>query len=239
MRLALSLLLVLAACAPAPADPVALLDEWLDVVRRQESVRFTVEIKVEGKDPRRRTYAGVQHINTGGGATTQRDLIAHFESRWGVTDYRALILDDDTYLQHNELTLPPGKTFALLDTQGATWTWSYLTDLSLNENDYHPGSVFGDLDRGTLRLVEHTGNRYVFSAGGVPHSGSYVNGDVRLVVDVDDDGRVVRAERSGPSVDRQQEHRVAEYSQWGTAPDVLRPAQETVAKPAEVSVRER
>jgi hypothetical protein len=239
MRLALPLLLVLTACAPAPADPVALLDQWLDTIRRQESVRFNVEIKVEGKDPRRRTFAGVQHINRSGGATTQRDVTAHTENRYGVRDYRAVTLDDYTYLQHDELTLPPGKTFAVLETKGASWTWNYLTDLSLNENDYHPGSVFGDLDRGTLRLVEHSGNRFVFGAGGVPHSGSYVNGDVRLVVEVDDEDRVVRAERSGPSVDRQREHRIAEYSQWGTAPDVLRPAQETVAKPAEVVVRER
>ncbi len=60
MRLALSLLLVLAACSPAPADPKVLLKEWLDVIRRQESVRFTVRIEVEGRDPRRRTFAGVR-----------------------------------------------------------------------------------------------------------------------------------------------------------------------------------
>ncbi|MEU0880242.1 hypothetical protein ABZ345_16700 [Lentzea sp. NPDC005914] len=239
MRLVLSLLLVLTACSSAPADPKTLLDQWLDVIRRQKSVRFNVEIKAEGNDPWRRTFAGVQHVNLGGGAIEQRDVTAHTEYRYGVTDYRAVVLGNDTYLQHDELTLPPGKTFAVLETQGASWTWNYLTNLSLNENDYHPGSVFGDLDRDTLRLIEHTGDRYVFSAGGVPHSGSYVNGDVRLVVEVDDDDRVVKAERTGPSADRQQEHRIASYSQWGTAPDVLRPAAETVAKPAEVVVRGR
>lgn len=239
MRLALSLLLVLAACAPAPADPVALLDRWLDVIRRQKSVRFNVEIKIEGNDPRRRAYAGVQHINTSGGVTTQRELTAQFESKYGNSEYHAVILDHDTYLRYDELVLPPGKTFAALDLQGANWTASYLTNLSLNESDYHPGSVFGDLDRDTLRLVEHDDNRYVFGAGGAPHSGSYVQGEVRLVVEVDDGDRVVKAERNGPSHDRQQERRIAEYSQWGTAPDVLRPPQETVAKPAEVVVRKR
>ncbi|HEX8867939.1 MAG TPA: hypothetical protein VF821_19930 [Lentzea sp.] len=237
MRLALSLLLVLTACSTAPADPKALLDQWLDVIRWQKSVRFTVEIEVEGTDPRRRTFAGVQHVNTGGGATEQRDVTGHLEQRYGTTDYRALTLGNDVYLQHNDLTLPPGKTFARLETQGASWTWNYLTNLSLNENDYHPGSLFSDLDRDTLRLVEHHGNRYELSAGGVPHSGSYVHGDVRLVVEVDSENRVVRAERTGPSADRQQEHRVATYSQWGTAPDVLRPAEQTVAKPAEVTVK--
>ncbi|MET9626834.1 hypothetical protein ABZX92_05155 [Lentzea sp. NPDC006480] len=239
MRLALSLLLVLTACATVPADPKALLDQWLDVVRRQQSVRFNVEIKVEGNDPRRRTYAGVQHINTGGGAVEQKDVTAHAESRWGVTDYRAMILDRDTYLQHNELTLPTGKSFAVLETQGASWTWHYLTSLSLNEQEYDPGSVFADLDRDTLRLVGHDGDRYEFSAGGVPHSGGYTQGEVRLVVEVDASDRVLKAERTGPSADRQQEHRIASYSQWGTAPDVLRPAAETVAKPAEVVVRGR
>ena len=239
MRLALSLLLVLSGCAAAPADPVALLDQWLDTVREQESVRFNVEITVEGNDPRRRTFAGVLHVNTNGGAVTQQDVTAHMQQRYGVTDYRAVSLDQDVYLQHNDFTLPPGKTFARLETQGTIWVWRYLTNLSLAETDYHPGNLFRDLDRDTIRLVSHDDNRYEFSAGGVPHSGSYVQGDVRLVVHVDDEDRVVRAERSGPSVDRQQERSVAEYSQWGTAPDVLRPVDQSVAKPAEVVVRER
>jgi hypothetical protein len=239
MRLAVSLLLVLAACAPAPADPVALLDGWLATIRKQKSMRFNVEIKIEGNDPRQRTFAGVMHIDTGGGAVSQQDVTGHLQQRYGVTDYRAVSLDQDIYLQHNDLTLPPGKTFAALEVQGTSWVWHYLTNLSMSENDYHPSSVFSDLDRGTLRLVEHTDNRYEFSAGGVPHSGSYVNGDVRLVVVVDDEDRVVRAERSGPSFDRQRERRIAEYSQWGTAPDVLRPTRETVAKPADVVVRGR
>ncbi|MDT7785833.1 MAG: hypothetical protein QOF58_4252 [Pseudonocardiales bacterium] len=239
MRLALSLLLVLTACSTAPADPKALLDQWLDVVRRQKSVRFNVEIKAEGNDPWRRTFAGVQHINTGGGAIEQKDVTAHSEYRHLVTDYRAVILYPDTYLQHNEFTLPAGKSFAVMETQGASWTWSYLTNLSISENDYDPGSVFTDVDRGTLRLVSHSGNRYEFSAGGVPRSGGYTEGEVRLVVEVDASDRVIKAERTGPSFDRQQEHRIATYSQWGTAPDVLRPAAETVAKPAEVVVRGR
>lgn len=239
MRLALSLLLVLAGCAGAPADPVALLDQWLDTIREQESVRFNVEIKVEGNDPRRRTFAGVLHVNRNDGTVTQQDVTAHMQQRYGVTDYRAVRFDQGVYLQHNDLTLPPGKTFARLETQGVSWVWNYRTNLTLTEIDYHPGNVFHDLDRGTIRLVLHDDNRYEFSAGGVPHSGSYVQGDVRLVVVVDDEDRVVRAERSGPSVDRQQERSVAEYSQWGTAPDVLRPVDQSVAKPAEVVVRER
>lgn len=239
MRLALSLLLVLAGCAAAPADPVALLDQWLDTVREQESVRFSVEIRVEGDDPRRRTFAGVMHVDRNGGAVTQQDVTAHVEQRYGVTDYRAVSLDQDVYLQHDDLTLPPGKAFARLDTRGTIWVWNYLTNLTLAQNDYHPGNVFRDLDRATIRLVSHDGNRYEFSAGGVPHSGSYVKGGVRLVVHVDDEDRVVRVERSGPSVGRQQESGVAEYSQWGTAPAVLRPVDPSVAKPAEVVVRER
>ncbi|WP_086661127.1 hypothetical protein [Lentzea kentuckyensis] len=239
MRLALSLLLVLAGCTAAPADPVALLGRWLDTIREQESVRFKVEIEVEGDDPRRRTFAGVMHVNRNGGAVAQQDVTAHVQQRYGVTDYRAVSLDQDVYLQHDDLTLPPGKTFARLETQGMSWCWNYLTDLSLAEIDYHPGNVFRDLDRETIRLVAHDDNRFEFSAGGTPHSGSYVQGDVRLVVLVDDEDRVVRAERSGPSVDRQRERSVAEYSQWGTAADVLRPVDPSVAKAAEVVVHER
>ena len=239
MRLALLLLLALTACGtPAPADPAAMIDQWRDAIRRQESVRFNVEIVVEGNDPRRRTFAGVQHTDTSGGATTQREVTAHFQSRHGVTDYRAVILGDDTYLQHDEFTLPPGRTLAHLNPKGGTWVWSYLTNLSISEQDYHPGSLFGGIDRGTLRLVEQVDRRWVFSAGAVPESGRG-KGQVRLVVEVDDDGHVVRVEQTAPSVDGQQERFTGVYSQWGTAPDVLRPPAETVAKPAEVVVRAR
>lgn len=237
MRLALSLLLVLGACSAAPADPAALFTEWLDVVRRQQSVRFNVEIKVEGKDPRRSTYAGVRHVNTNGGATTQLDVTAHNENRHGVTDYHAATLGHDTYLQHSRLTTPQGKTFVHLDLNATVWSGTYLTSLSMDERQYHPGNLFTDIDRKTLRLTERSGNRYVFNAGGIPHSGGFTQGDVRLVVEVDDDDRVVRVEQTGPSPDGQQERRTAVYSQWGTAPDVLRPADQTVAKPSEVVVR--
>ncbi len=236
MRLALSLLLVLTACSPAPADPVALIEEWLDVIRDQPSVRFTVEIQVEGDDPRRTAYAGVRHVDPTGGATAQQDVTAHSEGRHHVTDYRAVTLGHDTYLQHSTLTMPPGKTFARMELNGTLWAGTYLSHLSIDEQRYHPGSLFGDVDRKTVRLTERSGNRYVFAAGGVPHSGGYANGDVRLVVEVDDDNRVVGVERSAPSADRQRERFTASYGQWGTAPDVLRPPEENVADPREVKV---
>lgn len=240
MRLALVLLLALTACGtPPPVDPVAMLDQWSHSARFQESVRFNVEIRVDGHDPRRRTFAGVQHIDLAAGATTKREVRAHFEDRHGVTDYLAVVLGNDTYLQHTDLMLPAGKAMAHLDLQGGAWVGPYLSNLSINERDYHPGNLFSGIDRKTVRLVQRARNQWVFNAGGVPHSGGYHEGQVRLVVDLDDDGRVVRVEQSGPSADRQQEHFTAFYSQWGTAPDVLRPAQETVAKPAEVVARER
>ncbi|MFS8102293.1 hypothetical protein LFM09_34725 [Lentzea alba] len=236
MRLALSLLLVLAACSSAPADPKVLLKQWLDAVRWQKSVRFNVEIKVEGRDPRRRTFAGVQHVNVSGGATEQQDVTAHIENSYRVIDYRALTLGHDTYLQHSDLTLPPGRTFAQMGVGGGVWVGRFGVDLSLDERAYDPGSLFTSIDRDTLRLVEREDNRYVLSAGGVPHSGGYTKGEVRLVVVVDDEDRPLRVEQTAPTNDRQQEIRIAEYSQWGTAPDVLRPAAETVAKPSEVVV---
>jgi hypothetical protein len=240
MRLALVLLLALTACGtPPPVDPVAMLDQWSYSLRHHESVLFTVEIRVEGHDPRRRTFAGVQHTDLGAGATTKREVKAHFEDRHGVTDYLAVTVGNDTYLRHTDFTLPPGKAMAHLDLQGGAWVGPYLSSLAINEHDYHPGTLFGGIDRTTLRLVERTRNQWLFNAGGVPHSGGYSAGQVRLVVDLDDDGKVVRVEQSGPSADGQQEYFTAHYSQWGTAPDVLRPALETVAKPAEVVVRER
>ncbi|MFD9698438.1 hypothetical protein [Lentzea sp. NPDC059081] len=236
MLRALSLLLVLTACSSAPADPVALLKEWQQTIHEQKSVRFDVRIEVEGKDPRRETYAGVQHVGPGG-ATTQEDVTAHFESRNRSGDYRSVSLDHDAYLQHSDLTLPPGKTFSGMGLNDAPWVGPYSVELSLATKDYHPGNLFGDIDRKTVRLVEQEGNRYVFAAGGVPHSGGYENGDVRLVVETDDENRVVRVEQTTPSADEQERHLVAVYSQWGTAPDVLRPPRETVAAPEEVKVR--
>ena len=233
MLRALSLLLVLTACAAEPSDPRALLREWQWDSREQGSVRFDVKIEVEGEDPRRTSYAGVLHFG-GGGATRQEDVTAHRESRWGSTDYRWLTVGDDGYLQHSRLTLPPGRTFSRMGLNDAPWVGPYARDLSLASQEYHPGNVFGDLDRDTLRLVEHEGGRYVFTAGGVPHSGGYARGDVRLVVEVDDEDRVVRVERSGPSADRQTERFTAVFSQWGTAPDVLPPPEQTVADPKEV-----
>ncbi|SFR22438.1 hypothetical protein SAMN04488564_106174 [Lentzea waywayandensis] len=238
MRLALSLLLVLTACSTTPADPVALLQEWRQTAQRQGSVRFDVKIEVEGKDPRRQSYAGVHHVGSGG-ATTQEDVTAHVENRYRTTDYRWVTVGDDGYLQHSGLTMPPGKTFSSMGLNDAPWVGPYSSDLSMATQDYHPGNLFGDIDRDTVRLTEQDGGRYVFSAGGVPHSGGYANGDVRLVVEVDDENRVVRVEQSGPSPDKQQACLTAVYSQWGTAPDVLRPPQETVAKPKEVLAVQR
>jgi hypothetical protein len=238
MRLALSLLLVLAACSSTPADPVALLEEWRWGALKQGSVRFDVQIQVEGKDPRRQTYVGVHHVSSGGG-TTQEDVTAHSENRFRTTDYRWVTVGDDGYLQHSELTLPPGKTFTSMGLNDAPWVGPYTRDLSMATKDYHPGNLFSDIDRDTLRLTGREGDRYVFNAGGVPYSGGYTNGDVRLVVEVDDENRVVRVERSAPSFDKQQERLTAVYSQWGTAPDVLRPPRETVAKPKEVVAQRR
>jgi hypothetical protein len=181
----------------------------------------------------------VQHVNTSGGAVEQQDVTAHNESRFGVADYRAVTLDNSVYLQSSDLTMPQGRTFALLALNGTSWAGARMSSLSIDERQFDPGSLFTDVDRDTLRLVERSGNHYVFNAGGVPRSGGYTHGDVRLVVDVDDEDRVVAVEQTGPSGDRQQERRVHSYSQWGTAPDVLRPAAETVAKAADVVVRGR
>ncbi|MGW6448488.1 hypothetical protein [Lentzea sp. NPDC055074] len=231
MRLALSLLLVLTACSTAQADPVALVKAWAS--QRYESVRFDVRIQIEGEDPRSQTYAGVLHVGSGG-ATTQEDVTAHREAREGTTDYRWLVVGDDDYLRHSKLTLPPGKEFTSMGLNDAPWVGPYARDLSMATQDYHPGNLFGDLDRDTLRLVEHEDDRYVFSAGGVPYSGGYTRGDVRLVVEVDDENRVVRLEQTAPSFGKQLERRTAVYSQWGTAPDVLLPPRQTVAHPKEV-----
>jgi hypothetical protein len=236
MRLALSLLLVLTACSAVPADPQALFKEWRWAIQKYGSVRFDVAIAIEGKDPRKQTYVGVQHVS-GGGGTTQEDVTAHFESRDRPVDYRSITVDGDDYLQHSDLTMPPGRTFSSLGLNDAPWVGPYARDLSMATQDYHPGNMFSHIDRDTVRLVEHEDDRYVFSAGGVPYSGGYTRGDVRLVVEQDDEGRVVRIEQTAPSFGQQREHLTAVYSQWGTAPDVLRPAAETVAKPSEVVVR--
>lgn len=238
MRLALSLLLVLTACSTTPADPVALFKEWRWVAQEHRSVRFDVQIEVEGKDPLNRTYVGVHHVGSGGD-TTQQDVTAHIESRHGTTDYRWMIVGDDGYLQHSGLTLPPGRTFSSMGLNDAAWVGPYASDLSMATQDYDPQSLFAGIGDETVRLVERNGGRYVFSAGGVPHSGGYTNGDVRLVVEVDDENRVVRVEQSTPTTDGQRKRLTAVYSQWGTAPDVLRPPQETVAKPREVVARQR
>ncbi|GGN16252.1 hypothetical protein GCM10011609_66280 [Lentzea pudingi] len=236
MRLALTLLLVLSACSAAPADPVALVKGWTS--QRFESVRFDVRIQIEGKDPRSQTYAGVLHVGSGG-ATTQEDVTAHREAGEGTADYRRLVVGDDDYLSHSGLTLPPGKEFTSMGLNDAPWVGPYARDLSMATQDYHPGNLFGDLDRDTIRLVEHEDDRYVFSAGGVPYSGGYTKGDVRLVVEVDDENRPVRIEQTAPSFGKQLERRTVVYSQWGTAPDVLRPPQEKVAKPKDVVARRR
>ncbi|HUQ60472.1 hypothetical protein [Lentzea sp.] len=228
MRLALSLLLVLTACSSAPADPAALFREWRQAIQEYGSVRFDVTI-----EPRKRTFAGVQHIGNGG-ATAQQDVTAHIESKYRTIDYRSVQVGDDGYLQHSGLLLPPGKTFSAMGLNDAPWVGPYARDLSLDERYYHPGNLFADIDRDTVRLTEHSGTRYVFAAGGVPHSGGYTIGDVRLVVETDDENRVVRVEQTMPSFDKQQERLTAVYSQWGTAPDVLRPPRETVAHPKEV-----
>ncbi|GHH47258.1 hypothetical protein [Lentzea cavernae] len=235
MRLVLALLLVLTACAAEPADPAALLKRWRQEIQEQGSVRFDVQIQVEGEDPRQQTYAGVQHVGSAG-ATPQADVTAHRESKYGSTDYRWLTVGDDGYLQHSDLVLPPGKTFSGMGLNDAPWVGPYSRDLSMATQDYHPGNLFGDTDRDTLRLTERDGDRYVFTAGGVPHSGGHTNGDVRLVVEVDDENRVVRVEQSTPSADRQTRRLTAVYSQWGTAPDVLPPPRQTVADPKEVKV---
>ncbi|MET8757851.1 hypothetical protein [Lentzea sp. NPDC004782] len=236
MRPALCLLFVLTACSAASSDPAVLFRQWQWAVQKYQSVRFDVTIEVEGKDPRNRTYAGVQHVSSGGG-TTQEDVTAHFEDRYRTTDYRLITVDGTSYLKHSDLTMPPGRTFSSMGLNDAPWVGPYAVELSMAGKDYQPGNLFGDIDRRTVRLVEHEDDRYVFTAGGVPRSGGYVDGPVRLVVEEDDEGRVVRVEQNLPSGDRQQEHLIAAYSQWGTAPDVQPPPPQTVAKPAEVVAR--
>ncbi|MCX2950950.1 hypothetical protein [Lentzea sp. NEAU-D7] len=238
MRLVLSLLLVLTACSAAPADPVALIDGWREVMRKQKSVRLDVRTEVDGKHPRTEAYAGVLHFSWMGG-TPQWDVTAHVENRYGTTDYRSMRVHDDEYLSHSDLTLPPGKEFSSMELNDALWVGTLSVELSLAQREYSPSGAFSEIDRKTVRLVEHDGDRYVFAAGGVPHSGGFTDGDVRLVVEVDDENRPVRVERSAPTVDEQTERFTAVYSQWGTAPDVLRPPQEVVAKPKDVAAQRR
>ncbi|MET9227303.1 hypothetical protein [Lentzea sp. NPDC003310] len=244
MLRALALLLVLTACSAAPAgqvapaDPVALLDGWRQGTGRQKSVRFDVRIEVVGKIPRKQSYTGVLHSSWMGG-TLQEDVTAHYESRDGTTDSRSVSVDHDRYLRHSDLTLPPGKEFSSMGLNDALWVGPLTTELTLASREYRPGSLFTKIDRKTVRLTGRDGDRYVFEAGGVPHSGSYANGDVRLVVEVDDEDRVVRVEQTTPTVDGQTEHLTAVYSQWGTAPDVPRPPAQTVAHPKEVKVDDR
>ncbi|SER99627.1 hypothetical protein [Lentzea albida] len=228
MLRALPLLLVLTACSPSPADPVALLREWRQTIQSQGSVRFDVTV-----EPRKRTFAGVLHVASGG-ATAQQDVTAHIEGEHRVVDYRSVRVGDESYLQHSALVLPPGRTFSGMGLNDAPWVGPYASDLSLDERYYHPGNLFADVDRTTLRLTEHDGDRYVFTAGGVPRSGGYTIGEVRIVVQTDDEDRVVRIEQTTPSTDRRQQRLVAVYSQWGTAPDVLPPPRQTVAHPKEV-----
>jgi tryptophan 2,3-dioxygenase len=59
---------------------------------------------------------------------------------------------------------------------------------------------------------------------------------VRLVIEVNDANRVVRVERTQPAF-KQHERATAVFSQWGTAPDVVLPPQETVANPKDVVAR--
>lgn len=80
MRHVLSLLLVLTACSAAPADPTTLFKDWRLAVQKHKSVRFDVAITVEGKDPRKKTYVGVQHVS-GFDGTTQEDVTAHGQVR--------------------------------------------------------------------------------------------------------------------------------------------------------------
>jgi hypothetical protein len=164
MRPALTLLLVLTACSAAPSDPVALLKSWR--TSDYGSVRFDVRIAVEGDDPSSRTYAGVLHV-ANGGAVEQEDVTAHSVSRSGTTDYRWVTAGRDRCLKHSDLTLPPGKEYSGMGLNDAPWVGSYTRDLRMAAKDYHPSGLFDEIDRDTLRLVEHEDDRYVFSAGGV------------------------------------------------------------------------
>lgn len=92
---------------------------------------------------------------------------------------------DDRYLQHSDLTMPPGKTFSSTGINDAPWVGPYVRDLSLATQDYHAANLLTRVDRDTVRLVEQEEN----------------------------EGRVVRIEQTAPSFG-QRGHVTAVYSQW-------------------------
>lgn len=239
LRVIVPLLLVVSCARAEVVDPLALLDRWLDVIGKQTSVRFEAETRVDGEHARGTKYRGVRSVDQ---TTRVRwDVTAHNEAPIGSSDYHWQRFGQyDMYLQHPDLVLPAGKTFAHIDpTAIIGWGNRYNLDLARNEDDLDPAQLLRGIDRSTARLVEHFGRRYVFDGSGAPRSGGGDPSTVRLTVLLDEQDRVVRVDRTRPTVDRRVEQHMAVYSDWGTAPAVERPEAGTVAKAAEVVVRER
>lgn len=257
IRRLLPVVLVLTACGTAPAripaqstaevtDPVALLETWKEVMTRQESVRFEVETRAEGPHARWTRWSGSLHLATTGfvGSTLRSETTMRHESRSGPRGYHAIELSEDreTYLEHHRLVLPGGKRYLRLDfATGAAWVWELDREISMDHDEFHPSGLFVDLDRDTLRLVEASGNRYRLAAGRAVESNPATSDDseVTLTVWVDDQDRVTRAEQASRGDDGHPHRKTTTLSDWGAAPEVERPAPETVASPAEADLSPR
>lgn len=226
------------------ADPIGLLDKWKEAMLRQESVRFEVETRAEGPDPRQTTWSGTLHLATTGfiGATLDAEITMRHQSRFGPRSYHAVEFDQgsETYIEHDQLTLPAGKKYVKIDYKAqVSWMWEVDRQISMDSNTYHPSGLFADLDRDTLRLVEATDDRYVLTAGRAVESNPATADDapVTLTVWVDDKDRVTRAEQVSRGEDRHPYNKTTVLSDWGSAPPVQRPSPRIVASPAEVTAQ--
>jgi hypothetical protein len=208
---------------------------------RQESVRFEVETNADGLDPRQTTWSGTLHLATTGfiGATLDAEVTMRHQSRFGPRSYHAVEFNQrrETYVEHNQLTLPAGKKYVKIDYKAqVSWMWEVDRQISMDSNTYHPSGLFADLDRDTLRLVDATNDRYVLTAGRAVESNPATANDapVTLTVWVDND-RVTRAEQASHGEDGHPHRKTTVLSDWGSAPPVHRPSPQIVANPAEVT----
>lgn len=254
IRRLLPVVLLLTACGTAPsattapltttsaADPEVLLERWKEAIREQSSVRFEVDWRVEGTDPRRTTWTGVLHLATTGfpGTALSSETTMCRESKFGSGGYHAVVLDqgDETYVEHDRLVLPEGRRYVRLDhSSGAHWTWQLDQEIGTDSRNTHPSGLFTDLDRDTLRLVGSADGRYRLTAGRAVESNPATSDDapVTLTAWVDEEDRVTRAEQVSRGEDGQTHRKTTVLSDWGAAPEVRRPAPETVADPAEAA----
>jgi hypothetical protein len=239
VRRLLPVLVLVSACGrPADADPKALLETWRDAMLRTASVRMEVENQVEGRTGWKTSSTAVLHTATTGflGTTVASDIAVRHESQYGPSSFHVVKLEqgDETYVEHDDLTLPAGKKFVRFDHgQQVLWMWQLDSQISISTKDLYPGSVFVDLDRDTLRLVEADGDRYVLTAGRGVESNPSTTGTVTITVWVDSDDRVTRAEQKSHDSSGNPSHKTTVLSDWGSAPAVERPSPDVVASLAE------